>query len=728
MFTRHAASLLDLLERDWAHRLGQVSLAAEVNADETMVEAAAGALGEMYRELRRGRHLELARRWPACLVVALSGVAATGYRSGSCWPSWWAATRFRGRTSDAAAFGEAFLSALHRLGLPRLPEQAGANRHISQILMHAGVPTSCLLGFFRFLLDGRSDALDEPVRRFLEHGGDYAADLAERCLDLLDRLRSPEPDLAGLTLPARIMDHARALVRDRLLDPTPDEERPELLLTPLGQGVRLRLPAAIGPAAVTIDTDTDTGTGTGTGTGEETIDVRPGDLVPIVRPTRSARVSWRAGTREIRLDIVDPADPLLVFTEDGRHLPPGRSLPADAVWCMFPKDREPTADGPLRIIVESPPPVGWSGWRLVQISPGQATWIALSDSHGGAAGSGGPRRQIRGKDRPRVRTGAAITGVTTPDDAPVFTGVSVWLPGGGLTWSVEVRQAGRSVFRDSFTPGEPVEITDLWDGVGEITVMVRGPIGLASRRKVMVAGGLAVRHDPQPRPLAPDGLAPARAHISGSEGNATLSFAADETAHVFTYGGTRLVLTPPHMRVATDRHEWRASPLRLAVEELETIEWLRIDGAEAGPLEVRADGRAVQELTPSARGRYSLRRALDTVTACQGADLILPPDVPVAYVRPAGAVSGVTHLGDRLLLTDLVWLEGLVAEIRPGCDLDGGSAEIVPVPPHGVLTLPRRLAAAGSLHVRLAVPDPWTGPNWPPDPLVCANPGPATTP
>ena len=51
--------------------------------------------------------------------------------------------------------------------------------------------------------------LDGPARRFLAEGGDGALDLMDRCLDLLDRLTGPEPDLDGVRLPERFVDAAR---------------------------------------------------------------------------------------------------------------------------------------------------------------------------------------------------------------------------------------------------------------------------------------------------------------------------------------------------------------------------------------------------------------------------------------------------------------------------------------------------------------------------------------
>ncbi|MFI9836215.1 hypothetical protein ACIHFD_04225 [Nonomuraea sp. NPDC051941] len=667
MLTRHAVSLLDLLERTWAHRLRRVSLAAEADADPIMVRAAAAALGEVHRGLRRGGHLELAERWPACVVVALSAVAAEGYRSGSFWPAWWATTGRRGRAADAQQYGEAFAAALDRLGLPG---QDAPNRHLGPILLHAGVPDSCLEGFLRYLLEGRAEELDEPMRRLVEHGDDFAGELAERCLDLLERLRAPDQETDDLGLPRRIVDQTIALVRAGVIDPIPAAERPEITLEPFGGGVRLRPP---GSADVLVD--------------GKHAQVDPDGHVPITAPDQSLSVNGHA------VRVIDPADPLLIFKEDGHRLPTERALPSDGFWAVFPADRELTGDPPPRVVAES---ACWPGWRLAQLSPGQATWVGLV---------GGRRRQVRGKDRPQVLTGPPLPGVTAPSGMPVTASVSVWLPGDGFTWSVEVRQAGRSVLRESRTPSEPVTIPQIWQGVGAVTVVVRGPIGKGARRTVFVASGLSVSHEPELRLLTADGLQRATVRVGADR---LPVFTAEETERVFEHRGARLTLSPPHMRVSTDRHAPRARPLRLAVEELGTMDWLRIDGLPPRPLEVRAGGQAVQELPPSARGLFSPRRLLDTIAAHAGADLVYPPDVPVAFVRPAGTASAVEHLGDRLVLRGLVWLDGLVAEVRAG-----DRREVLPVPEQGVLALPPPLAEADRVLVRLALPDPWTGTRWP---------------
>ena len=86
--------------------------------------------------------------------------------------------------------------------------------------MHAGIPAYCLGDYFRLLLDRRRQdpgmdaesflswatspgrelrlsVLDMPARRFLVQGGDYAHDVVDRSLDLLERFSEPDPILTA---------------------------------------------------------------------------------------------------------------------------------------------------------------------------------------------------------------------------------------------------------------------------------------------------------------------------------------------------------------------------------------------------------------------------------------------------------------------------------------------------------------------------------------------------
>ena len=224
--------LLRLREESWEPRLRSASLVAEVDLRPEHTEQVAAVLGRLYAELRdpRTEGEAFLLQWPACLAAAMAGVAATEYRGGVFWPQLWETADYRGTSQDQGIWGRAFNRAIDRLGMATFPDLP--LHFVGPILMHAGLPTYCLGDYFRLLLarrrldpgldaesflawatapgrDLRLAELDVPARRFLTHGEDYALDVVDRCLDLLDRLSDPDPDLDGVRLPVRIVEAAR---------------------------------------------------------------------------------------------------------------------------------------------------------------------------------------------------------------------------------------------------------------------------------------------------------------------------------------------------------------------------------------------------------------------------------------------------------------------------------------------------------------------------------------
>jgi hypothetical protein len=126
----HGASLLDLLEPGWRRHLSAGELAGSLEVDAAIRETVAGALGDQ----SRGRSaMEVARRWPACLVVGLAHVAGATYRNGRFWPGWHRAAGLQATRRSADHWGQAFLAALTALGVrPPGPAQEA-------VLVHAAL-------------------------------------------------------------------------------------------------------------------------------------------------------------------------------------------------------------------------------------------------------------------------------------------------------------------------------------------------------------------------------------------------------------------------------------------------------------------------------------------------------------------------------------------------------------------------------------------------------------
>src|ERR1700761_6869283 len=105
--------LLDIREAAWRPLLRRVSLVAEAEIPEKQRTQAAVGLGHYYRRSERTTDagLVLLAKWPACLILAMTGVAVTDYGQGTYWPRLWRAIGYQGRDADQQIWGEAFLRA-----------------------------------------------------------------------------------------------------------------------------------------------------------------------------------------------------------------------------------------------------------------------------------------------------------------------------------------------------------------------------------------------------------------------------------------------------------------------------------------------------------------------------------------------------------------------------------------------------------------------------------------
>ncbi|MDP8930802.1 MAG: hypothetical protein M3O70_20095, partial [Actinomycetota bacterium] len=276
-FSRRKVSLAEFLEMAEARlerTLRGVSLVAEVDVSEGLTDKLAASLGQEYKRRRtRGANVEVMfERWPACVAIAMAGIAAQSYQKGTYWPPLWKAVRYSGCQEDQRVWGDGFRVALAKLSLPVFADNPLP--YVGPIVMHAGIPTYCLEDFFRLLLQRQSQdpsldaetflswatgsgresrlySLDVPARRFLQYGSDFALDVVERSLELLDRLRELGESLDGLGLPSRFVQRAQELTEQGLFDASPvvelnrrkqRQERPHLELDPYGRGVVVWLP------------------------------------------------------------------------------------------------------------------------------------------------------------------------------------------------------------------------------------------------------------------------------------------------------------------------------------------------------------------------------------------------------------------------------------------------------------------------------------------------------
>ncbi|WP_156452469.1 hypothetical protein [Mycobacterium gordonae] len=766
--------LLSIRERQWRPRAEAVSLAAEtldlIPAHRR--EQALRAFGLLQDRLGPGAARErLFRRYPAVHVLATAGVAAEHYERATFWPKLVAIVDILPDPGFQAAWGDAFLDNLRRLGLPTFEKEDDAGtKYVGRILLHAGIPTYCLADFFRMLSWKRRhtpgltpeefvswaaakvagsgfQSLDMPVQRFIRYGDEFAVDVADRSFELLDAVAAGASSDDAL-LPQRFWAVARDLNDRREFEQVGEHEistgatvdvRPRLVLDPFGLGLLLRLPpvgdAPDGRAVWLVNLDDEVQRVATESLWPGSTEPAPQTDVAISKPVRSASVAL-AGREDLQLSliVVDDRDPMLVFGEDGELIPSGLPLPAMNVWAMFPGDPDALqVTGSKGLVAESPLPPRWSGFSLMRVDLSGATEIS----------AGGSVRTVRKLESARIETALPITGIRTASGLAVVAQVPrIRIPGSmaNANWDITLHDsAGDVIARKRLTGAEDPNI--IWDEVsrpvaGTFTLRVRGPWGRGATRNFTLVEGLSVSFTPgwrrfvsgglQPcfaRVRATDGIALSREHIEFGERDREQKLRAGLHSDLRSF-----VVSPPHMTVAYHAGEFAINPsvrpLTLMGEDLRDNpgELILDIGAAAQPtLHVIANGRTLQTLQAHSRRmgvyRFNLAEIIDTLRNQPLVTLALSDDgeLVIAAVRPRKLFSTIrVEESGKLLLADHVDVDGLTAYVF---------ATRAPwIPPASVpigdgrASLPDWLIDAGPMRVVARIEDPWVpmaAPGWP---------------
>jgi superfamily I DNA/RNA helicase len=599
----------------------------------------------------------------------------------------------------------------------------------------------------------RLAGLDEPARQFLAEGGDEALDLTDRCLDLMDRLSARDPrgqdlaaldprgqDLSAVRLPGRFVDAARKEAgvwgpgrppsrRAEVPAPRPSPP-PHLSLEPNGVGVHVVLPAVAEPpdeiatwheiaiwheiATWHVTADGDPVTVRSRARSAGSAEVAPPAVHPLPRPVRSVHVTLAGSDHASELPVVPPADPILFFAEDGRHLPGWLLLPAGLVWALHPASAELVTTGDVRMVTEAPSP--WPGWQLRLISLEQALSVSLdqnppapppqppsapaaraASSSPVQVGLASPARPapvhpVRRDPRPRLLPGAPLPGVSTPYGLPVYPEPPRLEVPDDARWHVAIRpvagapaSGGTAVVSRELDEGGPA---DIWDGLprpilGEFDIAVRGPLGRSFRTTIFVAEGATVPDlNPAGHPLVTD------LHVgSGTE---------------------PVIVTPTRPRDVTPVHPRDVTPVHPRDHGAPSAP--RISTSSPGPA---TSPNPVRPRRPA--GHHSSTGPMGTA-------------VFMSSVRPvaSGAEISLGQLTIRGCTQADLGTEGLAVALY----LDRApwrAPVVVPVPADGVVKLPPEVRDAGPLRVLLRAEDPSVPVNWPDwpgrDAFACAAPG-----
>lgn len=665
--------------------------------------------------------------------------------------------------------GDAYLLALGRFGCPRFANLP--RRYIDPIRMHAGVPKHSLNDLVDLIqqrldadshLDGirllqwlgapghesRLAKLGKPVQRFLELGGEFAVDWADRLIDLVARLRVPAADLTGVLLPDWVVEHVRqhrltnGATRREPRNKIQAPDSPQLRLDPYSTGVHILLPSILGQSdgvatwhLVLDGTPYVIQSRTAWAGGTERI---PSTLMALPRPVRTATITLDASNRPDTLDIVDPQDPILIFGEDGCLIPSTSPLPPASVWILRPSDRSDLeAEGEPQTLVQGSALYGWGGWVTEQVD--------LTDVRRLRLGSGAWRNVQRSRPA-RLEVPDPVVGATSTTGGPIYSSPPVVsLPdteGNLASWSITVRRPGEPPLVQEEIESAIACRVDVFERVprplvGPYQVVVRGPLGRGVTRLIELIEGLVVTTEPPWREFANNGLVPCRVHVAVGAGlesdtpSRQLNAMDDGFITQVSGGGTEatIQISPPHMsaRVLVDTAPglWVTGPVRLETETLHAVDAiaLRLPPCLAGRARAvllhgleETQSTAVT-INTNGTGRVDVRRFTDTLEVTGSGWIyleVLGHRTPLAVVRPRRLASGAWVDSEGMLrLRSAANVAGLAVGIytilKPWREPLEMSADAI--------AQSWKLTGEGPLLVHLRVADPWAPeawPSWPP--------------
>lgn len=770
---------LDLFEYKWRDDLSAVNLVGEYEVDPELATSVLQAVGFLARKPKRVATL---RQYPACVAVSMATFASTHYRGGALWSAVFERIEVEDDPETRAAMGSAFLTALRKLGLPTIEDGVA---YLGPISFHAVIPDYCLRDVLVLLLqqqeqnpalDGQSfiawasgrprrlSNLDKPATRFLLKGGEFAVDLMDRLLDVLEGLRSGVTDVQELVdlsgAPRRLAKKAAELTQEgalELLRPARSGVRPTRVAALEGPHLRLdldrasvvlRLPQLAGLNddharwEVLLD-----GALTPTHTGNHTSgsDGRTFEEAVLARPVRAVSAVL-GGMQTFDLELVPSDEPLIAFDRSGHFITGTTPLPGEDVWLLYPESKgRPSCDGAeLRPTIRLMGPIGWSGWVLDRAPLGRVRQVEFSNQV----------RPIHHRGRPSVVAPETLPGLVTRSGLHVSPSrPTVALPrlGTATSWHVEARavSTGEVMTSDEWTceaiatGEEPFAYADPFDGVtdpvlGEFDILVRGPLGTRVTMRVAVAEGLTQRTSVNCRSFVANGLTP----VSVDWGSTTRLVVEPPRAEFGTKdltalirvqsadGSLALIAEPNHLEicrvVSGEATEWSAAALRLPSDTREDLGMLEVrmsTGQVLPPLTLIGDSGLQQILPPTggagSRQRYDLSRIADSLRSEKLARLqwSVGDEVTVLVTFPPDRLcSGAALDGVTLSLEDFAGVPdveaGVYQAMAPWRDVVQVKVDV-----HGKAQLPEELAEAGPLAILARVEDPWAPapwPSWPP--------------
>ena len=771
--------------------LSRVSLVAEADIP---WQATLTAL-KIHVLAREGRQRQVARRFHEDYRYGLSAgivaIARDRYQKGTLWQYVNEQLHEAGLPRDLdqltqADFREVFIETLRELSLPTVGEGYSL---VHTAAMHAGIPTYCLDDWFNLTRRGRRrvgddpseltrwatqsqdlavmNDIDQPIKRMVVAGPEFAEDLFERAAELMDVLArdysvselgqigsqeissfSDHPALhlaeeirlaprwvvmAARNLssvPARHDTEGRAptgravtpTVRLNFIDGEVELHLPEILGLDAEVAWRVRIADAIVSEVAELDT-----------TGE-VIASKP-ITVPVRRPTRVLYMTF--GEKEWQLPLWPEELPAVFFGSSGQQRSTSAGvIPPGPTWVLTPNDSQILlGSGPAIPTAADDPPIGWGDWSLARfdLHPADVVTIVRGESSSSVRVRGGESPQFLPPD---PVPGAWSFGLPILADRP-----RIRFPAGTGPWrvSVSLRASDRAAWTRVVEDAQEVRLLDgEFAQVGTFDVVVRGPLGRGFKETFALADGLRIDCSPLHRRIMADGrleatdiraqaamgllLWPTAVHLTSDAGSTGI------TAEGAGTGQFGIRYFPPTTMVGLEDSNglirWGPRPVRVDASDIDSTPnlYLRLPGRPRDTsLQIWAGRQPVQTLEAKpalGASRFALTALKDTLAAHGDLYARLEDGQPIAWIgsKPRAASMTINEAGDSLVLGGVAdasslevwaWLAG--AGWRGPTLLEPNEL--------GVVELPEHLRNGGPLLVHERVPDPWVELP-PPDPVT----------
>jgi len=528
----------DELNLELFYRLRGCALVCELDLDEDLHARLTAAM-QVLKE--RGVAWAEGRLWSYAPLVATYLVAEGifNFAQGTYWPNLSVPGLDRGVLTRVF---EHVLDTYQNLERFRALLDAGAQRYLTPILAHGGIPRYSLRDFFTVVLHaerrGAMDAaellaywrehpsaftnIDKPVERFMLYGGDVSVDFLDRCLDLIRTRPATPQELPAdrFGLPAYVCDgylqldpgERRARSADGREGQAAEAPRPFIFLDPWdASGPMLVLPVVTGGLHGTWDLVSQERAARYQVSRSE----RVVPLEPALHWGVELRDESGAALRTFTFPGLARGEVLFFDYDDGRLITDLSRLRSTRAWALRPDgeigELRRVSGASLAPFESAPHPAGaWDGYVLdaYELPDGERLTVGGPTSAAAQADSAVASFWVRVRGERITLAGEQVDGVHGPDGIPIFAEApKLILPGFGpgpasvgsktpVTWFVRVVTNGIERVFDAEVLnrlGADVIRSVVPDGrITRVHVTARGPLGMDLRAAFCVVPGLTL--------------------------------------------------------------------------------------------------------------------------------------------------------------------------------------------------------------------------------------------